>query len=305
MPRTRATSRASPADSAEQQLPNRLAGSADSRHGHTRRVTPTTSYPCSTSRAAATEESTPPLMPTTMRCMTAILPLPQRQKLREAFQLFGVRVGDFDFAPPTVADDDDAGLQRALEGLLERGQLGRVSAATSRRPTSRRGLLAEANRVLGGPHGPVVGQDLVAELELVRSRVEREEGARVAHRQSSRAEIGLDRLGQAKEAERIRDRGPVTTDSLRQLILSPAELVEEVPVGLGLLHRVQVLSEEIFDQGELQAFGVARLSHDGRNTVEAGLPRGAPTPLAGDQLIAASGVSDEDRLDHPRYANRG
>src|SRR5712691_493998 len=192
MPRTRATSRASPADSAEQQLPNRLAGSADSRHGHTRRVTPTTSYPCSTSRAAATEESTPPLMPTTMRCMTAILPLRLSQKLREAVQLFGVRVGDFDFAPPAVADDGDAGLQRALERLLERGQLGRVSAATPRCPPRRRNRLTGADRVLGGPHGPVVGKDLVAELELVGGRGEREEGACMAHGQPPTAEISLD-----------------------------------------------------------------------------------------------------------------
>src|SRR5712692_1381823 len=134
-------------------------------------------------------------MPTTTRCMTAILLLPLRQKLREAFQLFGVRVGDFDLTPPTVPDDGDAGLQRALEGLLERGQLGRVSAATSRRPTSRRGLLAGADRVLGGPHGPVVGQDLVAELELVGSRGEREEGACVTHGQPPTAEINLDLIG--------------------------------------------------------------------------------------------------------------
>src|SRR6266850_1716662 len=126
MPRARATSRASPADSAEQQLPNRFTGSVDSRHGQTRSVTPTTSYPPSTSSAAATDESTPPLMPTTMRCMPAILPSPLRQKLRESLQLFGVGVGDFDLASPAVSGDRDAGQERALEGLLQRGQLGRV-----------------------------------------------------------------------------------------------------------------------------------------------------------------------------------
>ena len=41
--------------------------SAASCHGQTRIVTPTTSWPASVSSAAATEESTPPLIPTTMR----------------------------------------------------------------------------------------------------------------------------------------------------------------------------------------------------------------------------------------------
>ena len=67
MPRRRATWRASSTVSGEQQLPKRRVASSDSRHGQTRSVTPTTSWPASTSSAAATDESTPPLMPTTMR----------------------------------------------------------------------------------------------------------------------------------------------------------------------------------------------------------------------------------------------
>ena len=67
MPSRRATCRASSTVAGEQQLPKRLAGSSLSCQGQTRSVMPTTSKPCSTSRAAATEESTPPERPTTMR----------------------------------------------------------------------------------------------------------------------------------------------------------------------------------------------------------------------------------------------
>ena len=70
MPRRLATCRAPSAVSNEQQDPKRFAGSSGSFQGQTRKVTPTTSWPCSSNRAAATDESTPPLMPTTMRSAT-------------------------------------------------------------------------------------------------------------------------------------------------------------------------------------------------------------------------------------------
>src|SRR5215813_2703466 len=63
MPRRAATARASSMSSGLQQLPQRAAPEYD----HTRRVMPRTSCPCSTSSAAAADESTPPLMATTTR----------------------------------------------------------------------------------------------------------------------------------------------------------------------------------------------------------------------------------------------
>src|SRR2546430_2317039 len=67
MPSSRATRRASSTASLPQHEPNRRVGSSDSSHGHTRMVTPTTSTPRSTRSAAATDESTPPDIPTTTR----------------------------------------------------------------------------------------------------------------------------------------------------------------------------------------------------------------------------------------------
>ncbi len=71
MPSRRATCRASSTVAGEQQLPNLRAASWGGCHGHTRSVMPTTSKPCSTRMAAATEESTPPDSPTTMRSAMA------------------------------------------------------------------------------------------------------------------------------------------------------------------------------------------------------------------------------------------
>src|SRR2546426_3066705 len=67
MPSPRGTRRASSTASLPQHEPNRRVGSSDSFHGHTRMVTPTTSTPRSTRSAAATDESTPPDIPTTTR----------------------------------------------------------------------------------------------------------------------------------------------------------------------------------------------------------------------------------------------
>src|SRR5438128_10745324 len=67
MPSSRATRRASSTASLPQHEPNRRVGSSDSFQGHTRMVTPTTSTPRSTRSAAATDESTPPDIPTTTR----------------------------------------------------------------------------------------------------------------------------------------------------------------------------------------------------------------------------------------------
>src|SRR5258706_11150965 len=142
MPSVRAPSRASPADSIEQQLPKRLPGSSPSRHGQTRSVTPTTSYPCSTSNAAATDESTPPLIPTTIRSMAIDLTATSSraagaEELGDAFELVGRGVDDLDLPSAFVAADHDPRHQGALERLLERGHLRGVPAAPSRRAPRR------------------------------------------------------------------------------------------------------------------------------------------------------------------------
>ena len=72
MPSWRATARAASTASGEQHEPKRWLPSSGSRQGQTRSVTPTTSKPCSTSSAAATDESTPPLRPTTRRSAIAL-----------------------------------------------------------------------------------------------------------------------------------------------------------------------------------------------------------------------------------------
>src|SRR6516162_6584264 len=193
MPRARATWRASSTASVPQQLPNRFVGSSSSWRGQTRMVTPTTSHPCSTSRAAATDESTPPLMPTTMRsamwlrvwCLLRARALvPRAQHLGEPLELIGRRVADFDLTLSLAANDPHPRHQTLLEGLLERRQLDGATPAFARRhPAGLGERFLRANRILGRTDGPVVSQNLIAQPKLFGDRRQREQRPRVAHRQ--------------------------------------------------------------------------------------------------------------------------
>src|SRR5215470_5167892 len=124
MPSARATWRASSTASVPQQLPNRFVGASASCRGQTRMVIPTTSYPCSTSKAAATDESTPPLIPTMTR--SANLDSSSEQTA-QALELLGSRVCDLDPTAPIIPDDAHAGHQRPLQHVLEGGQLHRAA----------------------------------------------------------------------------------------------------------------------------------------------------------------------------------
>src|SRR5919198_6075355 len=104
------------------------------------------------------------------------------------------------------------------------------------------------------------------------------------HREPSSTQIRLDLLGQPQQAERVRDRAAVPADPPSELLLRPAELAEELFIGLGLVDRVEVFSKQVLDERKLEALGVGRVADDRRNALEADLSRGAPAAFARDQL---------------------
>src|SRR5882762_10743822 len=131
-------------------------------------VIPTTSRPCSTSSAAATDESTPPLMPTTIRSAIsrggfAILVsrdlgrralVPRAEQVGQTLELVRRRVADLDLTLAFVADDPDARHQAALKRFLERCHLDRPPAALSRRQAACPGeRFLRADGILCRPHG--------------------------------------------------------------------------------------------------------------------------------------------------------
>src|SRR5258708_20075420 len=82
-------------------------------------VTPITSKPRSTRSAAATDESTPPDMPTTMREDIGLMILgAPAQQFGEPLELLGVGVADLDRTGPLAAADPHARHERALQHRL-------------------------------------------------------------------------------------------------------------------------------------------------------------------------------------------
>src|SRR4029453_16816507 len=236
MPSALATRRASSTASVPQHEPKRAEASAASCHGQTRIVTPTTSWPASVSSAAATEESTPPLIPTTTRSAD-MESVSRAKQSREALELLGVGVDDLDPALPLAPHHTDARHERALQGVLHGGELGGAAALLG---TSGPALGRRADAVPGRAHRPVVDEDVVAELELLGRRGQREQGASVAHRQAPGPQVLLDGQGESQQAERVGDRAPVLSDPLRQLFLSPAELSQQPVERFALFHRIEV-----------------------------------------------------------------
>src|SRR5262245_44944278 len=258
-------------------------------------VTPTGSYPASTSSAAATEESTPPLMPTTMRCRLT-RSVSRADQHGEPLEFVGVGVADLDASKALATDDAHARHERALQAFLERGQFRRAPALLRPRRASGGGC---AHGVLGRTDRPIVRENLVAQLELLGRRGERQQRARVAHREPSAAQIVLDRLRQTEQTKRVGDRAPLLAHALGQLLLRPPEAREELVEGLGLLHRIQVLAQEVLDERELEALGVRDLTDNRGDAGESCLACRAPAALAGDELIARTLAPNDDRLDHP------
>src|SRR5215831_5800898 len=125
------------------------------------------------------------------------------------------------------------------------------------------------------------------------------------HREAPAAQIGLDRLGESQQSQRVRNRRAIEPDALSQFLLGPAELGEELLIRFRLFHRVQILAEKVLHERNLEALSVGCLAHDGRNAREPSLARRAPTTLARDELIAVAIATNDDRLNDSRRADRG
>ena len=107
----------------------------------------------------------------------------------------------------------------------------------------------------------------------------------------------LDARRQVEKAQRVGDGRASSTDPAGDVVLAEAELVDELPIGLGRLERVEVLALEVLDERELELVTIGELADDRRDPLEAGGLRGTKAALAGDELVAVDGLGDQDRLE--------
>src|SRR5207244_10127973 len=103
--------------------------------------------------AAATDESTPPDMPTMMREDIGLMILgAPAQQFGEPLELLGVGVTDLDRAGALDAADPHARHERALQSCLDGRQLGRTIERRLGAPDRAARRLDGPPRLLGRPH---------------------------------------------------------------------------------------------------------------------------------------------------------
>ena len=86
-------------------------------------------------------------------------------------------------------------------------------------------------------------------------------------------------------------------DALGDSLLGEPELLDELPVGEGLVDRVEIGALDVLDERELELVPIGELAHQGGDALEAGEASRADTSLPGDELVAVDGLGHEDGLE--------
>src|SRR5581483_572123 len=230
-------------------------------------------------------------------------PLELRRSPLERFDelLELVLVGEDELDPPgrhlrVEAGERREGRAHALgERRIDRDG---ANARTLSRPRPLRPLL-------GGAHGEALADDLAGEPAALLVVGNGEHGARMALAELAALDHAEHVVGELEQADPVRDRRLRATDPLRHLAEREPELVDQDGVGARLLDRGELLARDVLDEPEQERVPVVRLPDDGRHRLPSGLARRPPAPLAGNDLVAASGArADEQRLDHALATHR-
>jgi hypothetical protein len=132
---------------------------------------------------------------------------------------------------------------------------------------------------------------------------ERQQRARVAHRQAARRDLAAHFVGQLEQAQEFATDAR-SLPTARRCLPASVELVGEPAIGERLVDRVQISRAGCFRSAPSRAATAPRrrdVAHDDRHAQQAGELRGAPAALAGDDLEAIADLADDDRLDDRRW----
>ena len=97
-------------------------------------------------------------------------------------------------------------------------------------------------------------------------------------------------------------------DDLGDVFLAVVEFVHQRAIAFGLFERIEIGALHVFDDGNLQRFGIGRFDDDDGHFVQAGALRRAPAPFAGDDLVGVGRAAHrprDDRLNDAALAQRG
>src|SRR4051812_28650761 len=126
-------------------------------------------------------------------------------------------------------------------------------------------------------------------------------------RQFAVIEPTVHRSRQRQQPQRVSDMAAALADGFGKTRLGAAKLLHQPAIGLGLLERRQILALQVLDQRDFQRLGIRQRADDDRNFVHPDALRGAPPPLAGNQLeggFLTSQRADQQGLDDALFADR-
>src|SRR5579875_3430837 len=211
----------------------------------------------------------------------------------------GGRAQDATVAPRCPAADRRAGRARRPNRTRSRSSPRGAGVSRPRRqpPAALRELFRLGLRKLARHH-------LTGELHLLVDALDGEHGAGVSRAELAGLELRLHGIGERQEAERVGDRGPTLADACRDLLLGHAVDLAQVPIGLGLLERRQVLALEVLDEGELEPLARGAFPHQHGHLREPGTDGCPQAALAGNHLVAAGHGAHDERLRQPVPGDR-
>jgi hypothetical protein len=135
--------------------------------------------------------------------------------------------------------------------------------------------------------GPVPVPAESGQMKALAVVVEAQEGSPVTFRQVTRGQKASDLGGELKETKLVRHRRAVPAEATGHLLLGETDGSDEGLQGLGDLKGRQVLTLEIFHQGDLEELVVIYVDDTDRHRLEAGQFRRLPPSFAGDDLMTS------------------
>ena len=149
------------------------------------------------------------------------------------------------------------------------------------------------------PHGQTQSADLLGGIPLLLLGFQGQDRSCVARGQSARRQFFLYFLGKCQEPYGVCHRRTGFAHPVRRFLLGKVVLADKPLVALGFFQRIQILTLEVFNQGQLRGFPVVGLDDHRRDLGKPRLPGCPPAALARDYLIVAAGhFPDSERLDH-------
>ncbi len=123
------------------------------------------------------------------------------------------------------------------------------------------------------------------------------------HAETPGFDVGLDGSAEIEEPDVIRDRRAVHRDLPADLFLRMSRPRERL-IGERELDRIQILALHVLHDLELEAVGRVDVENHCRHAAAPRELTRAKSPLAHDQLVAASRLADDDGLQHTVLSDR-